>query len=72
MPTTHTLKAFYNAKFCDVYVYDGVSIYAMQDSSIEILHSKQRAIKVQTTDVLIVDDVNVRIVSIYMDKESSK
>lgn len=58
MPISHTLKAFYNATFCDAYDYDGVSIWGMQDQNIEVEHTRQRVIKVQASDIEIVQDGN--------------
>lgn len=58
MPTSHTLRAFYNAKFCDVYVYGGVNIFGMQDQNIEVEHTRQRVIKVQSSDIVTVVDAN--------------
>lgn len=51
-PIDKSLKAFYNAKHCDVYVYGVVSIFAMQDQNIEVEHTRQRVIKVQTSDIV--------------------
>jgi len=58
MPIDRTLKAFYNATFCDAYDYQGVSIWGMQDQNIEVEHTRQRVIKVQTSDIAVVKDGN--------------
>ncbi len=51
-PTSLATKAFYNATFCDSYVYGGTTIFAMQDQNIEVEHSRQRVIKVQVSDIV--------------------
>ena len=55
----NTLKAFYNKIFCDVYVYNGVGIYGMQDSNVTVERSKQRVLKVQSVDLQpLLEDAN--------------
>lgn len=53
-----TLKAFYNEKFCDTYEYQGRGIFGMQDEAIEVEHTRQRAIKVQSSDMYVFRDAN--------------
>ena len=50
-PTSLATRAFYNSTFCDEYVYLGKTIFGMQDQNIEVEHTRQRAIKVQVSDI---------------------
>lgn len=58
-PTSLATKAFYNATFCDSYVYGGTAIFAMQDQNIEVEHTRQRVVKVLTSSIVgITKDAN--------------
>lgn len=52
------LATFYNEDFCDKYMYGGTYIFGMSDSGIEVEYSRQKAIKVQTSDIATTIDDN--------------
>lgn len=58
MSIAKVLKATYNSRFCDTYTYGTASIFGMSDNSIEVDNNRQRAIKVQSSDITTTKDTN--------------
>ncbi|MCB5278956.1 MAG: hypothetical protein M0Q19_05125 [Candidatus Cloacimonetes bacterium] len=58
MSISKVLQATYNSRFCDTYTYEGNSIFGMSDNSIEVDNNRQRAIKVQSSDITTTKDTN--------------